>query len=148
MSSPLIQLYDAKVGGSVELLPSLRSTWRVNKLAILDRTWNNVSIYRADGIKLRPVPEQLGFPEKNVWSALAGLIYNPTRDIQLRYEEIGPFDLPEVKDKVLDYVSKDDDILTQFLDADEIRELLNRARTFDELVGVIRKIQGNGEAGS
>lgn len=145
MGTPYIQLYDAPYGGAVELLPSLKQVWRMNRAAIFDRTWESVSVYTESGRKLKPRPNELGLPRKNIWSVFAVFFYDPLREVRFLYEEIGSFELEEIKTKILAYVAKDDDILTQFLDGDEIRMVLEGSNTFPDLVRAIEIIQGQGE---
>jgi hypothetical protein len=147
MRTRYIQLYDAPFGGDVRIYLDLRPSWSMNKGAVFRQTWESVTIYCEDGTKLQPHPSNSeALPQRNLLSAVSAFFYDPPRDIEFRYEPVGSFDLQEVKGKILEYVAEDDDILTQFLDGDRIRELLDKSSSFADIVNVIELIKGAAES--
>ena len=148
MGAKLIQLYDAPYGGGVELLPSLEPLRRMNRRAIFNRTWESVTIYREDGRTLRIHPKESERPKKNLWSVLVAFFYDPPVKVHFLYEESGNYELDEIKTKILEYVSEDDDILTQFLNGDQIQALFAQSIAFSDLVAAIEKMQGRAYIGA
>ena len=109
-------------------------------------TWQAVHVYRNDGIKLRPRVNVATLPPRTWWRRLlANTVYNPQMRVAVTYEPAGDYSLAELKDKVLSYLPKDDDILTQFISAEHIRRLLARAESFADVVDVARAIEGRHE---
>ncbi len=69
-------------------------------------------------------------------------LYNPIRTVEFRYEDCGVFDLAEIRQRIAHYVSCDDDILTQFLDVDEIASRLSTVATFEDIVSLLNDMHG------
>ena len=69
---------------------------------------------------------------------LALTIYNPSMIVQYDYRSVGPYDVDDLKETLARAIDNDDDILTQFHDADELKELLANAKTFDGVLKVLR----------
>jgi hypothetical protein len=118
-------------------------------LGVLAEYWKGLHVYRSDGIKLRPRVEASTLPTGTWWRRLlANTVYNPQIRVAITYEPAGNYPLAELKDKVLSYLPKDDDILTQFISAEDIRRLLARAESFSDVVDVARAIDGQHEVDS
>lgn len=85
--------------------------------------------WRAKSI-VSPVP-------KSWWRVLlANTVYNPRITVTILWRQPTPFDVEELKQAYLKAVGKDDDILTQFVEADELKKRIKNAQSFDELVEV------------
>ena len=124
--------------GSVRLTDELPPTVTASLLAVINRYFEGITIYRDDGVKLsiEPTPAP---PERSLWNVvLANTIYNPVRVYAVRYRERGSYLLGEVKENILAAVATDDDILTQFLDASEIKSRLDRSESFEDIVDLVR----------
>lgn len=65
-------------------------------------------------------------------------VFNPWIDVELLWEEPRAYRLEELKERYLEAVDQDDDILTQFVDAPELKSRIAAARSFDDLVKVYR----------
>lgn len=65
------------------------------------------------------------------------LLYNPVVKIAYEFEEVGDYSIEELVAAVEAAVREDDDIITQFRDADDLRERLSRAKTFDAVTAVL-----------
>ena len=115
-------------------------------LSVLAEYWKGLHVYRSDGIKLRPRVDAATLPAGAWWRRLlANTVYNPQIRVAVTYEPAGNYSLAELKDRVLSYLPKDDDILTQFIRAEDIRRLLARAESFADVVDVARAIDGQHE---
>jgi hypothetical protein len=58
--------------------------------------------------------------------------------VHYEYRSTGAYELTELKQALADAIDKDDDVLTQFHEGDELKQRLERARSFDEVVEVLR----------
>jgi hypothetical protein len=135
--------------GSVELVDELPAEHRATMLAVLAEYWRTYHVYREDGTKLRMSVDASGFAPPSLWRRLlAQTIYNPARPVPVAYDAVGEYSISEIKEKIVSCLPRDDDIITQFLDAAEIRRLLDRADSFEELAEAVRAIQGQHEADS
>jgi hypothetical protein len=53
-------------------------------------------------------------------------VYNSVRTIEMKYRRSGDYTLHELHDQICASVEQDDDILTQFMDGQEIKAVLER----------------------
>ncbi|NRD19003.1 hypothetical protein HNV08_03005 [Winogradskyella eckloniae] len=70
---------------------------------------------------------------------LAKTIYNPSFDVTLNWKQIGTYKLTELKTKIKDCIDKDDDILTQFVDADFFKYKIDESSDFTHLIDNLNK---------
>jgi hypothetical protein len=70
---------------------------------------------------------------------LAKTFYNPLLEAKVIWTNIGTYQIKELQDKLKSCVDKDDDIITQFEEADVIKSSLDRATTFDDILKVLDK---------
>jgi hypothetical protein len=138
-----IVLDDCGLARFCEDLPAVDHTFW---LAVLGEYWKTIHAYRDDGAKFRPRVDLSALPPRTRWrSFLARTIYNPIVKVPVAYERVGEYSIGEIKEKILSYLPRDDDILTQFLTRDEIRRLLAQADSFDDLAEAVRAIEGQHE---
>ncbi|MBK9284762.1 MAG: hypothetical protein IPM51_10655 [Sphingobacteriaceae bacterium] len=70
---------------------------------------------------------------------LANTIYNPMVSVDLDWKLNGSYDLSELKNAIFLCVDKDDDIITQFEEADIIKNAIRNCETFDDIVFALNK---------
>lgn len=121
----------------IELADTLHLRRRTSRLALLLRYWENTSVYGPTGVRYSVVPMNTAPRSRPLWRFLT-VVYNPVREVTLTYDEVGAYSLDDLKRDITRCVNKDVDILISFHEAEEIRERLGNAKTFDEVVGVIR----------
>ena len=103
--------------------------------------WKGVSFFHRDGMRYEVLTAT---PSRSLWplsKLLAATIYNPKFTVQYEFRSIGPYEVDDLKQAVADAIDNDDDILTQFHEADELKELLAEARTFDAVLKLLRFAQ-------
>jgi len=71
-----------------------------------------------------------------VVTLLANTIYNPRVTATLIWQPPKPYSLDDLKFAYARAVEQDDDILTQFVEAEELKARISRAQSFAELVEV------------
>ena len=101
--------------------------------------WKGVSFFHRDGTRyemLTATPTQWMPPK-----FLAVTVYNPSVLVRYDYRSVGPYEVDDLKQAVADAIDKDDDILTQFHEADELKELLADVKTFDGVLKLLRFAQ-------
>jgi hypothetical protein len=62
--------------------------------------------------------------------------------VRYEYRSIGTYELETLQEALVDAVEKDDDVLTQFHESTELVTRLNLARSFDDVVDVLRFAAG------
>ncbi len=71
------------------------------------------------------------------WTVLlANAIYNPRVTVSVVWREPKPYTLEDLKSVYSKAVDQDDDILTQFVEADELKKRISDAKSFDGLMAV------------
>jgi hypothetical protein len=70
---------------------------------------------------------------------LAKTIYNPSFEVTLFWKKIGTYKLTELKTKIKNCIEKDDDILTQFVEADFLKYKIETSIDFAELIENLSK---------
>jgi len=70
---------------------------------------------------------------------LARTFYNPRVEAKIVWTKVADYRLDELKDKLKDCVDKDDDIITQFEEADVIKTAIDKTAVFDDLIKVLNK---------
>ena len=69
---------------------------------------------------------------------LAYTVYNPRLETTVTYAPPRAYALQDLKAALRRAVDKDDDVLTQFCEPDELRRQIDAASTYAELVNVVR----------
>jgi len=93
-------------------------------------------VFDRDGKKWQARVVDLPF-EKSWWRVLlAHTVYNPTIPITVRWHEPRSYTLDELKQAYIRAVDEDDDILTQFVEAEELKGKIAAANSFDSLADV------------
>jgi hypothetical protein len=100
--------------------------------------WRGVSLFHRDGGRYEVVSAQPARALPPLSRLLAATIYNPRLAVRYEYRRIGPYDLGVLKEALLRAIDKDDDILTQFHDADHLKRRLAHATSFDDVAEVLR----------
>jgi hypothetical protein len=140
MTQPAFPLICISSDSGIDLIPSELSFSKVSTLALTDRTYfDQVFLFDRDGKKwtYRQVSENF----KNNWltKTLAKTFYNPTLEVKVIWTFKETYALNELKDDLKDCVNKDDDIITQFVEADVIKSTIDDAKTFDDILDVLNK---------
>jgi hypothetical protein len=70
--------------------------------------------------------------------ALSYSFYNPTIKVECEWLPQGDFVLSELKTRIEQCVAEDDDVLTQFIEADHLIRLVKQARHFEDIYMVLQ----------
>lgn len=99
--------------------------------------WRGVRFFHRNGHRYEVASAVPSQPLGRLSKMLANTIYNPKLTVRYEYQSTGSYELPELRQALVDAIEKDDDILTQFHEADELKQRLNVAGTFDDIVDVL-----------
>jgi hypothetical protein len=99
--------------------------------------WKGVKLYHRNGYRYeveKATPEE----ELPALSKLmAATIHNPTFNVQYEYTSTGFYQLDELKQALRAAIEKDDDVLTQFHEAEELVARIDAGKNFDDLVDML-----------
>ena len=69
----------------------------------------------------------------NIWTKILAQIYNPRFQVELQWKQEGSFTLTELQERLCKCVDTNEDILTQFMEADKLKTLIRETKTFEHL---------------
>ena len=128
---------------AVSSLPDVR---RMNRLAILGRTWEHVHAFDSSSRYRWQVVDP---PHVGMFSRLlAHTIYNPMVDVQSEWLRCGDYKSADLISLVTDGLTQDDDIIQQWFCAEEVTRLLMCANSWNEMVLAVEAIGGSHEVDS
>jgi hypothetical protein len=128
--------------GSIDISSELIPTRTLSLLAITESWWTGLRIYGENGTLLSMEPN-IATVTRRFWSRLlANTVYNPTREMEFNYNSSGSYALASLKEDIQRCVNMDDDILTQFMEPQEIVSALEPADTFDKVLRVVKEMLG------
>ncbi|HAA12608.1 MAG TPA: hypothetical protein DCE41_13310 [Cytophagales bacterium] len=70
---------------------------------------------------------------------LAKTVYNPRVEVQLRWILKDNYELSKLKSELNGCIDKDDDVLTQFVEAEIIKQAIIDSKTFEEIYALLMK---------
>lgn len=127
-------------------IPSIEqelASLRPNRLAVMKKVWEHSKAF--DGTSVyQPLPDRL--PELSVIQRLlAHTVYNPAAQASIGWQRTGDCRLEDIVAEVATGLETDDDIIQQFMDADNVLKLLRSATSFEEMVDRVRCVCGEFE---
>lgn len=132
---PLINIYDLY---HVDLLSSDINLFKAKTSELLDMGDESL-VYDASGKVWRYKLSSKSFKNTFLRRLLAYTFYNPEYDTQPVWSQKGEYELDDLKDSLKQCVDKDDDVITQYEDADIIKREIDISFTFPDLVDVLNK---------
>lgn len=114
------------------------STQTATTLGALGGFFEKTTVFDRDGRKWRATGIKVPF-KKSWWRVLlANTVYNPRVSVTVEWQRPTEYRIEELKQAYSKAVDQDDDILTQFVEAPELKKKIAEAQTFDDLMGVYR----------
>jgi len=124
--------------GSFAFVPAFSSTQTATALGAIGGFFEKTTVFDRDGRKWRAAGIKAPF-EKSWWRVLlANTIYNPRTTVSIEWQCPSEYRFEELKTAYSKAVDQDDDILTQFVEAPELKRKIAEVQTFDGLVEVYR----------
>jgi hypothetical protein len=124
--------------GYVEVWPARPETHETTLYAIGRGFWGGTVLFDAAGRAWRPgvdIPPGVGRTRR----FLARSIGNERLVVTITYPEPRTYDLAELKRSLTDALALDDDVLTQFHDAEDITAWIDAASSFAEVVAALER---------
>jgi hypothetical protein len=114
--------------------------FRPNRLGLLYRFWESTKVYGHDSVQVPLLKADIRFTALQKF--LAHTIYNPRESVDFTWVNRGGYKLSAIIEDLRHGLEKDDDIIQQWFDADDVLRLVSAAGTFDEMVLAFRCIEG------
>jgi hypothetical protein len=73
-----------------------------------------------------------------MWGRIANLAGRSRVDLPVQWVEIGKYEIEKLRHSFIDVAVHDDDILTQFVERDELIRRLEKCDSFSDFVGTWR----------
>jgi hypothetical protein len=106
---------------------------RVSRMTLVKEYDSHCTIYDYEGVAWGF--HFVGRKEKySLFDRLLAELYNPSREFPVSYSQLRPYEFAELQRAYLDAVAHDDDILTQFVEADELTERIKQCANFKQLL--------------
>jgi hypothetical protein len=122
-------------GGFATVWPRLLELHATTPHAVAKGFWKELVPYDAAGRARRVARLKL-----EGGNAIIPRLRSARRQATLEYGDPRPYDLQELKSALGGALAKDDDVLTQFYDAEEIGEWLDHATTFADIVAALERV--------
>lgn len=134
--------FEVGPNGYFEFSPQYESTRLWTTLGAFSGFAEKCFVFDGSGRKWKAHSVQAPF-KKSWWRVLlAKTVYNPQISVTVLWHAApSEYKLDELKLAYLDAVDKDDDILTQFVEADELKRKIADAQRFESLAEVYRWMQ-------
>lgn len=138
MSLPVFPLVAISPQDSLELLCDNSNLQKASTLFLLQQK-DNGYLYDAAGRKWSCSMSADNL--KNNWYTrlLARTVYNPLHKVAVKWIDHGSYDLYDLKEEIHRCVDTDDDVITQFEEAEVIKSAIDRAISFDQLILALKK---------
>lgn len=140
MTQPTFPLICISDDGGLEIISNESLLSKVSTLALIDPTvFDKAFLFDRFGRQWTYI--QVAEIFKNTWltKVLAMTFYNPTYDAKVIWKLHGSYEINYLKNQLNNCIDKDDDIITQFEEAGIIKEAIDKASSFDDILIVLNK---------
>jgi hypothetical protein len=111
-------------------------------LGAIDGGFDKNLVYDSSGRKWKS--RGIESPYKRTWwRRLLAEVYNPIITVTVLWGDAKAYALDELKLAYRKAVDQDDDILTQFVEAEELKSRISQTKTFDQLIEVYRWMEAD-----
>jgi hypothetical protein len=131
---PIITIYHGNV---IDILNGDYPLDQTTLYGYIKHKTDNSVYYDRNGLKWTSSIYSPKYKRTLLTRLLANTFYNPTIKVERTWEEIGPYKLAELIEKVNHYIDLDDDILTQFSEGSKLKTKVSQSESFEELVQLL-----------
>lgn len=124
--------------GYVAEIKGLEDLTRCSLYGLAKGLHKNLRLYDCSGLCWEVLQVKGPLP-MNFWTRLlAQTVYNPRFQVKITWKEAQPYTLDDLKLILKRKTEEDDDILTQFTEADQLKGIIEGCKTFEELLSQLR----------
>jgi hypothetical protein len=116
----------------IDLSESAEIGNRVSRLTLVSKWDSQCIVYDSAGTAwgFRFQSQRTNY---TMFDRLLAEIYNPVREVPVIWSVHHEYSIPEIQEAYLDALAHDDDILTQFVEAEELERRIRRCQDFQDL---------------
>lgn len=103
--------------------------------------WDDLELYDAAGRVWRVGAVELPHGTSGWRRLLARTVWNPPTTARISYRPPATYEPPALREALRHALAADDDVLTQFHEADEIEAWLEQAATFAEILATLERAE-------
>ena len=140
MTQPLFPLICITKSNGIDLVPAESHFSKVAASALFNTSiFHNTLLFDKNYTiwKYQQVSDK--FKNNLLTKLLAKTFYNPLLEAKIIWTNAGSFKLKDLQEKLKFCVDEDDDIITQFEEAEIIKASIDQATNFDEIIKVLEK---------
>lgn len=140
MTQPTFPLIAISKDGSLNLVPEEGYFSKVATSALIDSTvFQDTILFDRDYRKWTYKQTSEKFKNTLLTRILAKTFYNPLLDAKIIWTNADTYQIGELKEKLKTCIDKDDDIITQFVEALVIKSAIDSAETFIDVLQILNK---------
>ena len=106
---------------------------RVSRHALVTQWEHHCTVYDPSGAAWNFRFERAGKAYSWLDRVLAE-IYNPIKEVSVVWARLESYEIAELRNAYLDALAHDDDILTQFVEAEELQSRIERCESFEDVI--------------
>ena len=110
---------------------------QTNAFSLFKADEKNICYYDGNGKVWKSQITPLAYKPTLFKKLLACTFYNPVLSVKRTWDQVNAYPLPELKDQIVRCIDKDDDILTQWIGADELKKELLTCNDFSAIVKML-----------
>ena len=112
---------------------------KANMLGLINNYHQSYTAYDPNGLEWKVISVEGNFKVNAFKKFLAHTVYNPNVSVRLKWNSGKNYDLNLLKNELKKRVDQDDDIITQFEEADVIKEALEKGDSFENILSTLNK---------
>ncbi|MBJ2176516.1 hypothetical protein JBL43_19870 [Aureibaculum sp. A20] len=131
---PIISIYNK----GLDIIPSDTDLTKATVLAVLNGS-ANTHAFDGNGQKWTYEFTSDKVNDKFLTRFLANTFYNPIVDIKTNWTLMDKYTLEELKKEISECIDDDDDILTQFIESDDLKKEIFESKSFESIIQQLKK---------
>jgi len=121
-------------GDSIYLWDSLDNELQGNLYAFAKGFWHQIVLFDSAGRRWK-VAEVIPHRKiSTVEKILSYIFWNPKLKVRLQFDKPKPYTMEELQKAICALINQDDDIITQFIEAKKLKEIIMKPQDFSAIV--------------
>lgn len=124
--------------GAIYICQSQKALTQASVYRVIGNFFSDAAAFDRNGTLWHVSEVLTPYPLNFIRKFLARTVFNPRIRIDVHWKVHRQFELDELKDMLRQIVDSDDDVITQFISAKELKSRIDKASTFENLLKKIR----------
>lgn len=131
--------------GYIDIINSSKELTKCSLVAFLNGFYESLEAFELGGLAWKVNEAKTTHRINWFTKFLTYSFYNPKIDVQIDWKVQKNYKLDILKERLVKFIDEDDDIYTQFNDAETLRNVINNTASLSELVDNVKKYIIDGE---